>query len=85
LKCINFLLCFTFFQQIDLLEAKVGELSNQLERQCELHQDSIRRARKAETSAYQQESRLQDLENELASGDVIRETLRNDKTKVLRI
>ena len=66
-----------------MLDAKVGELSNQLERQCELHHDSIRRARKAETFVLQHENRVQDLESELATGDVIRETLRNDKAKVV--
>lgn len=69
-------------QRIDCLEAKVLELSNELERQCELHHDSIRRAKKAESFAMQKESCMSTLERQIASDDVMRESLRNDKSKV---
>jgi len=36
----------------------------------------------AEKIAFQKENRLNDLEDELATGDVIRDNLRRDKTKV---
>ncbi|CAK8692866.1 unnamed protein product [Clavelina lepadiformis] len=69
--------------QVDILEEKVTHLNNQLERQCELHHDSIRRAKNAERSTFSNEDRLREMENELASADVIRDTLRRDKEKYL--
>nr|XP_009861725.1 coiled-coil domain-containing protein 170 [Ciona intestinalis] len=69
---------------IDVLEQKVSDMNKELERQCELHHETVRRAKKAETFTYQNENRLRDLEGELASTEVLRDTLRNEKNRYLK-
>nr|CAB3228257.1 coiled-coil domain-containing protein 170 [Phallusia mammillata] len=68
----------------DSLNGTVAELSKQLEQQCEIYHDTIRRAKSAETSTYQHESKLRDLENELISGNILQDTLRNEKNKYMQ-
>lgn len=67
---------------MELYETKLKDLTNQLERQCELHHDAIRRAKQAESENYESNTMMRNLEGELATGDVLRDTLRNDKQKV---
>uniref|UniRef100_H2ZF69 Coiled-coil domain-containing protein 170 n=1 Tax=Ciona savignyi TaxID=51511 RepID=H2ZF69_CIOSA len=69
---------------IDVLEQKVSDLNKELERQCGLHHKTVRRAKKAESYTFQNENRLRDLEGELASTEVLRDTLRNEKNKYLK-
>lgn len=71
------------FQRIDVLEGKIYDLSSQLEKQCELNQDALRRAKHAETDLYSHQQNLRSMEGELASKDVLRDTLRSDKQKVI--
>ncbi|KAI8484327.1 PREDICTED: coiled-coil domain-containing protein 170-like isoform X3 [Branchiostoma belcheri] len=67
----------------DMLNLKVKELTKQLESQCELHQQAIRRAKKAEADVGDFKDRLTNLEGELSSADVLRDGLRTDKQRYL--
>ena len=81
-KCLKKLACIYILQVVEQLEAKNRELSANMEQQQSANQDSVLRIKSTEKSVFQKDNRLLDLEDELASGDVIRDTLRRDKTKV---
>ncbi|XP_066279979.1 coiled-coil domain-containing protein 170-like isoform X2 [Branchiostoma lanceolatum] len=67
----------------EMLDLKVKELTKQLESQCELHQQAIRRAKKAEAHVNDFKERLNNMEGELSSADVLRDGLRTDKQRYL--
>ncbi|XP_035680444.1 coiled-coil domain-containing protein 170-like isoform X2 [Branchiostoma floridae] len=69
--------------EAEMLDLKVKELTKQLESQCELHQQAIRRAKKAEAGVGDLKDRLNNMEGELSSADVLRDGLRTDKQRYL--
>ena len=68
---------------VTLLEGKVSQLTDQLEKQCELHAETLKRAKEHEHSFDNDRFRLKHLETELASQDVLRETYQTSKEKYI--
>ena len=66
-----------------LLEKKVIQLTEQLEKQCELHSETLKRAKEAESNQSHENTRLRHLEAELASQDVLRDTYQANKEKYI--
>ena len=69
-------------QHVELLEGKVCGLTEQLDRQYEISKSADRRAKRMEGDYLSLEGRLQKVEDEANSGDVLREELRHDKERV---
>eukprot|EP00079_Xenopus_tropicalis_P035703 XP_017949474.1 PREDICTED: coiled-coil domain-containing protein 170 [Xenopus tropicalis] len=69
---------------ISQLEERVFKLSEQLQTQTELHQESMSRARKAEQYLDDLGGRLKLAEGELVSGDVMRDNLSHEKQKYMK-
>ena len=70
------------FQHIDLLEQKVGSLTTQLEKQYNVHRSGDQRLKQAEDGIFEMQERLKRAESELASADMLRDSLRADKERV---
>ena len=70
------------FQHIDLLEQKVGSLTTQLEKQYNVHRSGDQRLKQAEDGIFEMQDRLKRAESELASADMLRDSLRADKERV---
>jgi hypothetical protein len=68
---------------VGLLEKKVVQLTEQLEKQCELHGETLKRAKEAEHNSGFEVTRLRHLETELASQDVLRDTYQANKEKYI--
>lgn len=68
---------------VTLLEKKVSELTDQLEKQCELHAETLKRAKQHEFHNDSDKLRIKHLETELASQDVLRETYQTSKEKYI--
>ena len=66
-----------------LFEKKVVQLTEQLEKQCELHGETLKRAKEAEHNSGFEVTRLRHLETELASQDVLRDTYQTNKEKYI--
>lgn len=64
------------------LEERLKALKQQLERQCELHQQAARRAKRSEDESEELKMRLQAAEGELAANDVLRDGMHSEKSKV---
>merc|ERR1712025_640805 len=64
-------------------ESKVSQLTDQLEKQCELHAETLKRAKEHEQTYDSDRFRLKHLETELASQDVLRETYQSSKEKYI--
>lgn len=77
-----FLNLLYFIQRVDELEAKVLEVSSGFERQVDVNETSKCLVKKAVGAVCQNNEQMKDLENELATGEVIRDTLRREKLKV---
>ena len=71
-----------FLQHVELLEGKVRGLTEQLDRQYEISKSADRRAKRMEGDYLSLEGRLQKVEDEANSGDVLREELKHDKERV---
>ena len=67
---------------MELLEGKVHGLTEQLDRQYEISKSADRRAKRMEGDYLSLESRLQRVEDEANSGEVLRDGLRHDKERV---
>ena len=72
----------SFFQHVELLEGKVRDLSEQLDRQYEISKSADRRAKRMEGDYLSLEGRLRKVEDEAQSGEVLRDGLRLDKERV---
>merc|ERR1712226_1197182 len=68
---------------VGLLESKVIQLTEQLEKQCEMHAETLKRAKEAESNSGFENTRLRHLEQELASRDVLRDTYQANKEKYI--
>ena len=68
---------------VKLLEEKCTQLTDQLEKQCELHAETLKRARESEHDKENEKFRIQALETELASQDVLRDTYQQNKEKYI--
>ena len=67
---------------MDEYEARVQSLTEQLNKQVEIHRELDMRAQHFESSAYNLDSKLRSAEGELAASDVLREGFKFDKEKV---
>ena len=76
------MLCLSSSQHIELLEQKVSSLTSQLEKQYDVHRSGDQRMKQAEGDIYQLQDRLKRAESELASADMLRDSLRTDKERV---
>ena len=66
---------------MSLLEAKLTEVTSQLERQCELHTETLRRAKRLEEERNSSQTRYTDLEDNLAATSVLNSTLQNQRDR----
>ncbi|KAM8946547.1 coiled-coil domain-containing protein 170 [Pelodytes ibericus] len=66
------------------LETRICKLNEQLQNQADLHEEALHRAKKAEQQLEEFWGRLKLAEGELVSGDVMRDTLSNDKQKYMK-
>ncbi|MGH0114379.1 UNVERIFIED_CONTAM: hypothetical protein FKN15_005780 [Acipenser sinensis] len=64
------------------MEVKVSRLTDQLERQTELHDATLLRARQTEQQLGEIRERLSGVEGELISGDVLRDGMSHEKQNV---
>ncbi|XP_042539622.1 coiled-coil domain-containing protein 170 [Dipodomys spectabilis] len=71
-------------RMVSQLEAQIAELTEQLGKESEFHQEALQRAHAAENKSETLQSQLTHLEGELVSGDVLRDNLNADKEKYLR-
>lgn len=69
---------------IEMLENKVHNLTEQVKKQFDLHQDAEQRVRRAELDVRDHAERLRRYESDMATADVFRDGLRTDKEKYLR-
>jgi len=69
--------------EISGLEAEILDLKNKVKYQEDLYQNAVYDLKQVERDSTQTESRLKELEDDLVSGDVLRDTLRNDRSKYL--
>ena len=69
-------------QEISGLEGEVDDLRKKVKYQEDLYQNAVYDLKQVERSNEQTDQRIRDLEDDLASGDVLRDTLRSDRTKV---
>ncbi|XP_071963130.1 coiled-coil domain-containing protein 170-like [Antedon mediterranea] len=68
---------------IDVLEAKVKSLSDQLHNQVELHHSTIQRAKEAEENLGDFRFRIRTMEDDLNTGDVLKDTIRAERKKYM--
>ncbi|MGH0151118.1 UNVERIFIED_CONTAM: hypothetical protein FKN15_037788 [Acipenser sinensis] len=66
------------------MEVKASRLTDQLERQTELHEAALQRARQTEEQLGEIRERLSSMEGELVSGDVFRDGLSHEKQNYMR-
>ncbi|XP_046545107.1 coiled-coil domain-containing protein 170-like [Haliotis rubra] len=71
--------------QLGSLESRVKDLTEQLDNQYQMNRSSNQRFKQNETSLYDLEQRLRCTEGELAAGDVLREGLKTEKEKYMRL
>lgn len=64
-----------------LLEQKLAEVTSQLERQCELHTETLRRAKRLEDEKSTTSNRYTELEDNLAATSVLNSTLQNQRDR----
>jgi len=64
-----------------VLEQKLTEVTSQLERQCELHTETLRRAKRLEDDRNSSHTRYADLEDNLAATSVLNSTLQNQRDR----
>lgn len=64
------------------MEARLGQVAEELSEQTELHHGTLQRAQLAETQVQDLRERLQRLETELFTVDMHRDGLRLDKQQV---
>ncbi|CAH1792734.1 unnamed protein product [Owenia fusiformis] len=69
---------------IDMLEQKVRNLTEQLERQIEMQRSAERKIRHAQNDAADMEDRLHHAENDIAATDALKDGLRTDKHRYLK-
>ncbi|XP_048210251.1 coiled-coil domain-containing protein 170 [Perognathus longimembris pacificus] len=69
---------------VSQLEAQIAELTEQLGKESEFHQEALQRARMAENKLETLQSQLTHLEGELVLGDVLRDNLNVEKEKYLK-
>ncbi|CAH1792732.1 unnamed protein product [Owenia fusiformis] len=69
---------------IDMLEQKVRNLTEQLERQIEMQRSAERKIRQAQNDAADMEDRLHHAENDIAATDALKDGLRTDKHRYLK-
>ncbi|CAH1792730.1 unnamed protein product [Owenia fusiformis] len=69
---------------IDMLEQKVRNLTEQLERQIEMQRSAERKIRQAHNDAADMEDRLHHAENDIAATDALKDGLRTDKHRYLK-
>lgn len=70
--------------KVEDYEARIAALTQQLDKQLELHRDLAHRAKRYEVDANDLDSKLRGAEGELAAGDVLRDSFKSDKEKYLR-
>ncbi|XP_033120356.1 coiled-coil domain-containing protein 170-like [Anneissia japonica] len=68
---------------IDVLEAKVKSLTEQLHNQVDLHHSTIKRAREAEDNLGDFKVRIRTMEDGLNTGEVLKDTLRAERKKYM--
>ncbi|KAM4866082.1 coiled-coil domain-containing protein 170 [Thomomys bottae] len=71
-------------RMVSQLEAQIAELTEQLGKESEFHQEALQRAHVAENKLETLQSQLTHLEGELVSGDVLRDNLNVEKEKYLK-
>ncbi|XP_043552438.1 coiled-coil domain-containing protein 170 [Chiloscyllium plagiosum] len=71
-------------QTVSRLEENVTKLTEQLERQVDLHQAALQRCTKADLGLSELQERVRILDGNLLSGDVLCDTLSQDKQKYLK-
>ena len=59
----------------------MAEVTSQLERQCELHTETLRRAKRLEDEKNSSNSRYNELEDNLAATSVLNSTLQNQRDR----
>ncbi|XP_075780559.1 coiled-coil domain-containing protein 170 isoform X4 [Pelodiscus sinensis] len=67
---------------VSQFEAQIAKLTEQLENQTRLHQESLQKARKAEKQCETLQDQFMRLDGELVSGDVMLDGLKLEKQKV---
>ena len=67
---------------MELLEGKLRDLTEQLDRQYEISKSADRRAKRMEGDYLSLEGRLRRVEDDAHSGEVLRDELRHDKERV---
>ena len=65
-----------------MLEAKCAQITDQFERQREVHLSAESRTKRVEADYFEIKERLRRMEEDISSTEVIREALRIDKEKV---
>ncbi|XP_048457189.1 coiled-coil domain-containing protein 170 [Rhincodon typus] len=71
-------------QTVSQLEENVTKLTQQLEKQVDLHQTALQRCIKAEQELSELQEKVRFLEGNLLTGDVLCDTLSQDKQKYLK-
>ncbi|KAK1171546.1 coiled-coil domain-containing protein 170-like [Acipenser oxyrinchus oxyrinchus] len=71
-------------ESLSQMEVKASRLTDQLERQTELHEAALQRARQTEEQLGEIRERLSSMEGELVSGDVFRDGLSHEKQNYMR-
>jgi len=66
---------------IKILEQKLLEITQQLEKQCEIHTGTLRRAKRLESENSQDKSRFNRIEDDLAAASVLNSTLSNQRER----
>lgn len=69
-------------QELGALEEKLKETEEKLKYQKEIYHTTVYDLKKVERSTFETDTRVHELEDELASRDVLNDTLRRDKSEV---
>jgi len=70
--------------EINGLEGEIADLKKKVKYQEDLYQNAVYDLKQVERSSSVTQSRIRELEDDLASGDVLRDTLRSDRTKYVK-
>jgi predicted nuclease with TOPRIM domain len=66
---------------IRVLEQKLEEVTHQLERQCELHTETLRRAKRLEAEKNSSQDKFNSIEDNLAATSVLNSTLQSQRIR----
>ncbi len=73
------------FQQVEIFESKMESVNAQLHRQYDVQRSAESRSKRVESDYFEIKERLRRMDDEIAATDALREGLRMDKEKVLKM